>query len=193
MPNHAEVETDQKPITFDLHRDAVSVRPSFLLSFVRMILIVLHLLGIALQAQPHNGIIYQQLLTDYLEQQGDRFQHIDGPQIESFTPAFVLDSTASTRLSLGFPEVNYTQFDAGKIIRKVALSVQREDSVLRSEMLSYQDTLDQKIVRKIFKESPKSLRGENPSVRARWLLPTLLLGGSIGGIVSLFYVRSRGN
>lgn len=144
-----------------------------------------------LQAQLHNGLIYQQLLTEYLSNHPGPYQQVDGQLLAEYAPTILVDSTANTRLSIGFAEIQYRALDSGLVQRYFELSVQTEDSVMRSETLTHRDTLMQKSLQHIFRQSPKTLRGENPTRRARWGMPIAFIAGSVGGIITLFYFRSR--
>ena len=168
-----------------------NIRPSLSVSLCLCVHIFFLLFPEIPKAQPHNGQVYQQLLSDYLTQHLQPFQSVDGPNFPPYTPKIPIDSSASTRLTLGFPEIVYSKLEDGRTVRSVSVSLQLEDSSLQSQALQYQDTLEEKMLRNVYAESPKSLRGENPTAQARWGLPILLVGGSVGGVVSLFYFRSR--
>lgn len=145
-----------------------------------------------LQSQPHNGEVYRQLLSDYFSQHTSPIQQINGPIFEGYAPAVKMDAHANRRLTVGFPEIVYQGLGKEKTMRRITLNLQIEDSTLQSEILSYQDTLTTQGLKEVYRKSPKALRGENPTKGFRWGMPILLIGGSVGGIVSLFYFRSRG-
>ncbi|MEM7367821.1 MAG: hypothetical protein AAF587_04425 [Bacteroidota bacterium] len=142
-------------------------------------------------AQPHNGEVYQQLLQTYLSEHPGPYSQVEGQQIDNFVPSIQLDSSSSARLTIGFAEILYRPTDKNQLLRRLELSIQVEDSVLRSETLSFQDTLTPKAIHQIYHQSPKPLRGENPTRRAKWGMPMAMIVGSIGGMITLFYFRSR--
>ncbi len=155
-----------------------------------ILLILSFWLTAPLLAQLDNGEIYRQLWEAHFSET-PAYAKVSGQMLEAYFPPFETDSSASKRLQVLKPEVSYTQIPDKRITRRLEIPYNVKDSLIESFRLSHTDTLDLLSFKQIHRESKDDLRGESPTFGARWLKPGLMLGLSIGGILALFYVRSR--
>lgn len=141
-----------------------------------------------LPAQPTAVDLYQQLLQPYLTK-APPIQRIKGQP--DFFPSVVLDSSSRVQLQVLPPEMRYRELTDGRIERTLSLSLTEQDSVLRPVSLRQTDTLNRNVFRQYFRQSPDILRGDDPTLRAKWIRPIALISLSVATFVALFYVRSR--
>ena len=140
--------------------------------------------------QPGNAEIYQQLLSEYLAE-APAFKAISGAKLADHFPAVALDSTSHRSLQVLPPQLGYEVLDDKRIKRIMSIALTERDSILRPVQLSFEDTLEMQDFRRIHRQSPDALRGDDPTLRARWIRPIGLIGLSVITFVGLFYVRSR--
>ncbi|MEM6346150.1 MAG: hypothetical protein AAF927_19835 [Bacteroidota bacterium] len=143
-----------------------------------------------LWAQLDNGTLYRQLWEAHFRST-PAYAKVSGQILETYFPPFATDSSASKRLQVLKPEVSYEQIADKRITRRLEIPYNVKDSLIESFRLSHMDTLDLLTFKQIHRQSKDDLRGESPTFGARWLKPGLMLGLSVGGIIALFYVRSR--
>jgi hypothetical protein len=141
-------------------------------------------------AQPGNAEIYQQLLSEYLSG-APAFRAISGAKLVDHFPAVALDSTSAYSLQVLPPRLDYEVLDDKRIKRSLSIPLTERDSVLRPVKLSFEDTLERRDFHRIYRQSPDVLRGDDPTLRAKWIRPIGLIGLSVITFVGLFYVRSR--
>jgi len=151
-----------------------------------MLLLSTLLLWTSLSAQKHNGIIYHELLDSLLinHQQSCR----------GATDSLIFEySFPDTICSLIVEDVSclYKRLEDGQFERRIEILYMTQTPVKEHTSIGYVDTLNRKAIREIVQVSPKPIKGENPSRLRKYLIPIATIGGSIMGIVSLFYIRSR--
>ncbi|MEL7532478.1 MAG: hypothetical protein AAFN10_14265 [Bacteroidota bacterium] len=144
----------------------------------------------SLRAQLNNGELYRQLWETHFSEAA-RYAKVSGQILEAYFPPFETDSSATKRLQVLKPEVSYEQMGDKRITRRLEIPYNVKDSLIESFRLSHTDTLDLLTFKQIHRQSKDDLRGESPTFASRWLKPSLMLGLSVGGILGLFYVRSR--
>lgn len=151
------------------------------------------LLGISgvVHAQPHNGEVYRQLMRGFFDEQGNQFLQVNGSPVEAYTPPYVLDSTTSRQLIVSQASVSYERLGPKRYLRQLSLRLTLQDSSLQAFPLTYTDTLSKSQLKQAFRASPYALQGDMPTPEARWILPAALITASVGGFISLFFLRSR--
>lgn len=142
-----------------------------------------------LSAQLSNGEVYRTLWQEHLAQSVS-YAKVSGQMIAPFFPDFQADSTSRLRLQVLKPEVEYKLLADKRVKRKIEIPYNVKDSLIESFRLTYADTLSKENFKQIHKQSKEDLRGESPTLRAKWLRPISILAFSVGGIIALFYVRS---
>lgn len=154
------------------------------------LLLMIFLLGaLSLSAQLSNAEVYRTLWQNHLTEQ-THYSKISGQILTDLFPKYQSDSTSAFKLQVLKPEVNYAQLADKRIMRTIEIPYNVKDSLIESFRLRYVDTLQRESFNQIHRESRESLRGESPTFVARWLRPVGILSLSVGGILSLFYVRS---
>lgn len=155
-------------------------------------LIVLFIHG-HIQAQPHNGEIYEQLVDQYFQQDSLPFHRISGTIITEWMPEYQVNPSALYELNFSSPLISYSALGQKKYRRSISFSIQRMDSLQNPApvRLSFADTLNLITIKNVYRNSPKQLKGEDPRPGAKWLKPMTLISLSIGGIISLFFIRSQ--
>lgn len=143
------------------------------------------------KAQKHNGEIYQSLIQGFFEKEGNTVGEVEGNLVKNWFPTVVIDSSLVQKLIIGGVDISYKKHQAGNYERTVSMQLTLQDSVMRAFPLSYKDTLSLPQIRQIRRKSPLSLRGDLPTATARLVKPFVVVGLSVAGIVSLFYLRSR--
>ena len=141
-------------------------------------------------AQSTNPQIYQQLLQQYLDDHPGPYRKISGQLLTNYFPPYTTDTTTARTLQVFSPELTYERLSKGIYRRNMHISINQKDSTTRSETVVFQDTLNRKQLRYVLKNSPDSLRGDNPTRWGKWVGPTTLIATSVAGIVSLFFLRS---
>jgi hypothetical protein len=145
-----------------------------------------------LSAQAHNGEVYQQLIRHQLAAHTDTLSSLKGTVIAAWLPEWIDDSTANQTLSILTPVISSQLLGKDSVIRSLELRFQWEGKTgLLADQESHRDTLSRADFRRVWRESPLELRGEDPRKLQRWGKPFALVGGSILLIVSLFYLRSQ--
>jgi hypothetical protein len=124
-------------------------------------------------AQSHNGEIIDNLIKDFSSEN----------QLSKIK--------SDPHIKIGSPDISYNKLKNKQFTRSIEVSVEIKDSVRRSEVLAYSDTLSLRQLKQIQKASPKDLRAELPTTYARTLRPLAIVTASIAGVISLFYIRSR--
>ena len=142
-------------------------------------------------AQASNDSIFKHLLTPYFETNGYRFYSLSGFEIRSFFPQVQVDTTIKTQLNISNPRIYYSKVSSGQYLREVKFSAAKLESEKITEQFLYRDTLSAKLLREVNKSSSEPFRSQDPTPLGKWLKPVLLIVGSVGGILSLFYIRSR--
>ncbi|RMG23621.1 MAG: hypothetical protein D6730_14135 [Bacteroidetes bacterium] len=140
--------------------------------------------------QPHNGEIYRQLVQNYFSAHGNHFLRVQGQPLAEFMPPYTIDSLAGSSLIVGLPTVKYGRVGKRHFSRTLGLSLSLQDSSVRPMYVSYTDTLEKKVLLRLYRQSPDQLKGDKPTAMARWIFPLALISGSVGGVLALFFVRS---
>jgi hypothetical protein len=141
--------------------------------------------------QSPNDSLYQQLIDQYFTQNPGPYLAVDGLNAPWRPDSLDLDSAVQLRLSILSAEITYQPLPERRYLRQLLIPLQREDSLLRHESLTFSDTLSRRELRWVLRHSSLALRGEDPRRFSRWGRPALLLGGTALGTVLLFIARSR--
>ncbi len=143
-----------------------------------------------LQAQPHNGEVYRQLMDQYFQENALPFGSIEGSYPERYFSQVSPDSSADAVLQIAPAIVRYKQLADSLHVRTVDITVVRKDSTSETFTYRYADTLSNVNLRRVIRKSPDDLRGDNPLPGAKWIRPIALISLSITGLISLFFLRS---
>lgn len=143
-----------------------------------------------LNAQNHNGHLYQTLLSDFVKESGLVKEWRENMPT-GFLPSASVDSSSQKVVRIGEPDIRYEKAGKKRFVRSIRLSLQIQDSSSHFRSLSYQDTLALTQLKMVYKSSPAALRGDKPTAWAKWGAPATLIGLSVGGVISLFYLRSQ--
>lgn len=139
-------------------------------------------------AQTSNGELYRQLWSNHLDTA--HYQRISGQVLETYFPNYEPDTNSQKRLVVLNPQVQYELLADKRIRRSLEVPYNVRDSVSQSLRLFVEDTLSQEDFKHIHRQSRDVLRGESPTIAARWVRPVALLTLSVTGILALFYIRS---
>lgn len=103
-----------------------------------------------------------------------------------------LADSGKTTMSLSPPLITYIKRQDRQFDRKVELSttISSEEQAVR-EVLKYEDIISYRQMRRLIRKSDKPFRGEDPTLRAKWLFPTAAIIGGTGITFALFYLRSQ--
>lgn len=142
-------------------------------------------------AQPHNGEIISQLADNFLKKTTGSFAEVNGFDLMVYTTAIHKDTMASQTLNARNPFIQYKPVDKKAYLRRVEMALSITGEKQLDTLLVYEDTLTGNILRKLNRQSPDGLKADDPSVFGRIVKPVGIVVASIGGIISLFYIRSR--
>lgn len=148
------------------------------------------LLSIPASAQLHNGECYRRLVADYFEKNGSNYQQLSGDFLKDWMPPYTIDTSGSS-LFMAPPEITYAGIGKKQYCRSLKVFLNLQDSVMRSEVLTFSDTLSLKQVKAVRRASPKTLKGDTPGFSAKIARPMVIVASSIALIVALFYIRSQ--
>jgi len=154
-----------------------------------IIIFSIHIFSI-LHAQTSNDSVYHQLFLHELPPDSLIIRDIKGNPIEALMPDYRKDSLSSTLMVISEPFVQYQKISPGLFERELTIMVQFQDSSSRRKQLSHTDTLSQKEIKNVLKQSSAELRGDNPTLWGKWIKPATLIVSGIGVIFALFYIRS---
>ena len=143
-------------------------------------------------AQISNEAAYRQLLSQFFEKEVGPINSFEGTFVGDWVPKVIFDpSKSSTKVIMGELEINYERIEAQQFKREVIIPMNIQDSTFRSEMLTYTDSLSIEQIREIRKASTAPFKGDAPGRLATLVRPITFVIGSIAGLISLFYIRSR--
>lgn len=160
------------------------------IAFIRWGIILGSLCSAQVFSQPHNGQLYQQLIQTYIEGIDTTIQAINGVLDPAYLPEVSYDTLTGVVIELGEPEVLYEKLAPKRFKRSLTVSTRYRAKQPISDLRTLSDTLSMEQIKNIYRESPKALRGDKPTVSSKWIRPALLISLSIVGIVSLFFIRS---
>lgn len=141
-------------------------------------------------AQTTNDHIYRQLLQEFHTDHPGPYKALEGRFFRDYLPNIVVDTNQMEVLRFEGYTITYNPLGKKSYLRSVEVPVSIQGTTLNQEILTYQDTLTAKEVRKIVKQSPEPFKGEDPTLYSRWIKPASLIGVSVLGIVGLFFIRS---
>lgn len=103
-----------------------------------------------------------------------------------------LADSGKTTMSLSPPTITYSRRQDRQLDRKIDLpaTMSSDDQAVR-EVLSYEDIISYRQMRRLIRSSDKLFRGEDPTFRAKWLFPTAAIIGGTGITFAIFYLRSQ--
>lgn len=158
--------------------------PLFFLLFGSMGISFLH-------AQKSNEAIALELVTQKVATTpdiGEIHSFFTLPGVNSIN----LADSGKTSMSLSPPIITYFKRQDRQFDRKIELpaALSSGEQAVR-EVLSYRDIISYRQMRKLIRNSDKLFRGEDPTFRAKWLIPTAAIIGGTGITFALFYLRSQ--
>jgi hypothetical protein len=143
-------------------------------------------------SQISNEAAYRQLLSQFFEKDLGTINSFEGTFVGDWVPKIVFDpSKSSTKVIMGELEIVYERIEDQQFKREVIIPMNIQDSTFRSEMLTYTDSLSITQIREIRKGSASPFKGDAPGRMATLVRPVTFVIGSIAGLISLFYIRSR--
>jgi hypothetical protein len=142
-------------------------------------------------SQMDNELAYQSLLRDFIQKNPAPVLTWEGEWPDSWRPTFQQDSLATQKITTGELIISYHRLKKATFRREIELPLSIQDSVFRSEILSFSDTLSLDQIREIRKKSPSAFKGDAPGRLATIVRPIIFVTASVAAVVSLFYIRSR--
>ncbi len=103
-----------------------------------------------------------------------------------------LADSGKTTMSISPPTITYLQREDRQFDRKIELpaTISFEEQTVR-EVLRYEDIISYRQMRVLIRKSDKLFRGEDPTFRGKWLIPTTAIIAGTGITFALFYLRSQ--
>lgn len=142
-------------------------------------------------SQVDNEQAYQKLLNNFVQNHTKPIQSWEGEWPNSWRPTFKQDSLATQKIILGELDMSYKRVAKNQFKREIAIPLNVQDTVFRSEILTFSDTLSLTEIRIIRKKSPRPFKGDAPGRLATTLRPIIFVTASVAALLSLFYIRSR--
>lgn len=164
--------------------------PLFLRSILFFILLLLLPKAHTLSAQQTNEQIYQQLLHTFHADNPGPYKALGGRYFSDYLPEIAIDTHQVKSLRFEGYSIQYNPLGKKSYLRSIEIPVSIQGTTLKQEVLTYQDTLDAKGVRRVVKQSLEPFKGEDPTFYSKWIKPASLIGISVLGIVGLFFIRS---
>lgn len=146
--------------------------------------------GFTIYAQPGNEAILQNMLSQYLETPGMKFREYQGFTNADYLPDLVSDTLSAHTLSIGNPRVTYQRMEKKTYLRRLEVRLKISGEMPADTTIFYSDTLSGKALRQINRKSPEFLHAEDPTLMGKWVKPLAIIAVSVGGVISLFYIRS---
>ncbi|MCI4671175.1 MAG: hypothetical protein MRZ79_23755 [Bacteroidia bacterium] len=110
-----------------------------------------------------------------------------------YLPDYQTDTASNWSIQLFRPSFTYQKLGKKRFLRKFEHGYQLEGQGYINGRIKYQDTLSKRQVKEQLKSKDlhPELRGANPFIYYKYISPGLWILGGTGGILALFYVRSR--
>jgi len=159
------------------------------------LLLIFSILGLnfsffSAKSQKSNELVFDSLVVDFLRQHPYRLDSLEGFFTEDLQQKIPLENDGAYRLNVEAPEIGFVKVQGKKYQRKISTVLTFTDSTEQAFSISYQDTIDRSMIRPLRKSKHLELRGRDPRWATNYLLPSLIIGTGIAGIISLFYIRS---
>lgn len=159
--------------------------------FIILIINLLMIVGQNNAQVPSHEQIYNRLVIDFLKKNPQKVSAAEGLVTDTIKPFIQLDSTSQKLLVLSPPEITIEKTGSGNASRRIFVQAEYKDSL--SGVLSnleYADTFSFKAWKQVQKTEQNLLRADDPRFMHRTLFPLLCILTGIGGIITLFYLRS---
>lgn len=144
-----------------------------------------------LYAQPGNDEIALNLLRNAVESEpgiGEIQSFFSLPGAENIS----MSDSGNAVISLSPPVISYLKRHDNLFDRKVEMAATIANGAHATrEILTYQDSITYRQMRRLIRTSAKPFRGEDPTFRAKWIFPAAAILGGTGITFALFYLRSQ--
>ena len=144
----------------------------------------------ALFGQISNQEIFEKLVVEYLSHDKRTVKTLTGTLTPAIKEGVRLQEGGAYRLDVETPQIEFEALGERRFRRAVITDLVFSDSTEHRLTLTHTDTLTHRQIPAARKTDLRSLRGEDPRFRARYLRPAIGVAGGIAVIVSLFYIRS---
>ncbi|MEZ4829219.1 MAG: hypothetical protein R3C61_23475 [Bacteroidia bacterium] len=141
-------------------------------------------------AQNGNEEILCDMMSRFLIQGEYHFRQYQGFTGADCLEKLTTDSLSDATLTIGTPRVTYQSLGKKRYLRRMDIRLKGSGEMAVDTTLSYTDTLSGKALRQYNRQSPENLRADDPTLLGKWVKPMMLIGVSVGGVISLFYIRS---
>ncbi|MEM7039604.1 MAG: hypothetical protein AAF570_21705, partial [Bacteroidota bacterium] len=142
------------------------------------------------KSQISNELCFETLSIKFLEGQPIEYKEVKGFTTPGLSTQLKPVASAPAVLKIDPPVVTYEKVGKGKYLREMTLNFVFTDSTDHEYGVSQTDTLNRKDIRTARATKFKELRGEHPGPGSKYLIPALIIGTGLSGIISLFYIRS---
>ena len=142
------------------------------------------------KAQISNELCFQDLTLKFLRSQTKDFRDVTGFTTTGLLENIVPVKSSPYTLEIGVPDVMYERLPGKRFLRTMEMNLIFRDSSEHEYNVIQTDTLRRKEIRQARKTKYAELRGEDPRFVPKYLVPALMIGAGISGIISLFYIRS---
>ena len=149
------------------------------------------LIFISAKGQITNELAFDSIVVGYCVENGNDIRKVTGFLTEGLNSGLEGKLKGKDTLEINPPTVSFEKLDSKKILRKLEVEMTVDQKSGQMKMLSYQDTLSRKDLRKVRSTKHPALKGEHPGLFKRYILPAAALAGGVASIASLFYIRSR--
>ncbi len=141
-------------------------------------------------AQPHNGVLYQQAWQQFLSQTDTLPRSIEGFSLPDWQPNVSLDTSSAQTWRVLPPRIQYTPLDSQCYQRSFRWNLTVASTIQRDIPWTYIDTLDRPSLKRILRQSPQALSGDDPTQSGKWGIPLAWIAGGTGISLALFFIRS---
>jgi hypothetical protein len=142
------------------------------------------------KAQISNELAFEQKVVQLFGQKKIPVDSLSGFLTKGLHSNIMLSQDVNRCLDVEIPKVAFSKLENHYYQRMITSVVTFRDSIEQSFSLQMLDTVPRSALRSIRKSDYLELRGDNPQWTSKFILPILLIGTGIAGIISLFYLRS---
>jgi hypothetical protein len=142
------------------------------------------------KAQRSNELVFDSLIFAFRKQHPQMIDSIEGFSTENIRANVEVQKQPAPNFLIEEPEVSFKRVAAKKYLRTVSTTVTYKDSTEQSFSLVLEDSIAAANLKAVRKSKYIELRGRDPRWVTNYLLPALIIGTGIAGIISLFYIRS---
>lgn len=190
-PEHT-VELFTFPVGEEAERNRFATH-SYLIQSILLGLVLL-VCCLSSSAQLTNEEIYTQKSLEIVEGYSytPHIQFLEGLVTEGIRARIQLDPEANNnRIEFYLEELRYKPLGKGKFARFLQGSVNLVDGSEKPSEWSYADTLTRKQLTQVRKTKVVELKGKNPGVVGKLVVPFVAIAASVGVVIALFYVRTQ--